>query len=613
MNNTTLNTNKLPNMNPSKNNMKNNYSKFRQYVVKHKKTSIAVAIILILVIYEIYKALFPASTVTTYVVEEVQKGSIVTNVTGSGQVSASNQITLQAKSSGNILKINATTGQTVKEGQVIAQIDNPSAYLDLQSAQIAYQKLVQPADSSTLIQAQNDLNSTKQSLAKSTDDLNNAYDSGYTNVASSYLDLSDAISGANDMLYSSGGYLTDINLVNRAQGVKSLRSTAGDNFDSAKRAYESALSAYRSSSRTNSQAQMDQLIKSTYDITKQVSSALKDLKNTIDYIKSTDPSVSSTASNTTLTQETTAATNLSTWLGKINSDLSNLSNSMNTISDLKNTIQNGPQTIAQKQASLDKITSGANNLDVQSQQISLSQAQLTYQNTFIKAPFDGVIAQITAKPSDAISSGTSIGTIITKNNVADITVNEVDAAKIAAGQKAVLTFDAIDGLEISGVVQSIDLIGTVTQGVVNYNVKITFDVQDDRVKSGMSVSASIITNNKQDVVVVPNSAVKIKNGTQYVEVFSANVPLSSTPEVVSETPIQQTVQVGLSNDTSTEITSGVSVGDRIITKTTTASATAAKTSAAPSLFGSGGNRGGTTGGGSGSVIRTGGGGAPAGR
>ena len=592
--------------------MKNNYSKFKQYVIKHKKTSIAVAIVLVIVIYEIYKSLFPASTVTMYTVADVQKGSIVTNVTGSGQVSASNQIDLKAKSSGSILRINTVTGQEVKAGQTIAQIDNPGAYLDLQSAQIAYQKLVQPADTSTLIQSQNDLNSAKQSLTKSADDLNNSYDTAYSSIASTYIDLTDVINGANDMLYSGTGFLSDQNLIARSNETKNLKNSAGVNFDKAKSAYNNVLQVYRSSSRSDSTSSIDSLIKTTYDVSKQLSSVLVQLKNTVDYIKNTDPNntSASTASNAAAN---TAASNLTSWIGKINSDLSSLSSSINSINDLKNTIQNGPQTLAQKQAGLDKITGGANDLDVASQKINLEQAQLAYQNIFITAPFDGVIAQITAKPSDTVSSGASIGTIITKNKVADITVNEVDAAKISAGQKATLTFDAIDGLSISGVVQSIDLVGTVTQGVVNYNVKITFDIQDDRVKSGMSVSASIITENKQDVIVVPNSAVKIKNGVQYVEVFSTNVATSTIPEVVSETPVQQEVTVGLSNDTSTEIVSGLNVGDRIITKTSTASATAAKTTAAPSLFGSGGNRGSTTGGGS--IIRTGGGGggAPAGR
>ena len=586
---------------------KNKFLKFKQYAFSHKKTSIVAIIILALLFYWLIKVIFPTPTITTYAVAEVQKGAIVTNVTGSGQVSASNQISLNAKSSGDILRINVTTGQEVKAGQVIAQIDNPSAYLNLQSAQIAYQKLVQPADAPTLIQAQNDLSNTKQSLAKSGDDINTAYDTAYNSVATTYIDLTSVTNGANDMLNGTG-FLSDQTLQGKSNTIKDLRTSAGADFDKVKRAYNDMLMVYRNSSRSNSTSSIDSLIKTTYTTTKDLSNVLIALKNTVDFIKNTDQNYSS--SNQTSVAMNTAMSSLTTWISSMNSDLSNLSSSMNNISDLNNTIKNGPQTLAQKQANLDKIIGGADDLDVASQKINLQQAQLTYQNIFITAPFDGVIAKITANPSDTVSSGASIGTIITKNKVADITVNEVDAAKIVAGQKASLTFDAIDGLSISGVVQSIDLVGTVTQGVVNYNVKITFDIQDDRVKSGMSVSASIITNNKQDVIVVPNSAVKIKKGIQYVDVFSANVATSTTPVTVNETPMQQEVTVGLSNDTSTEILSGLKVGDKIVTKTAVVSATAAKTSTAPSLFGSGGNRSGTTGGSS--IIRT-GGGAPAGR
>lgn len=550
------------------------YLKLKQYAFSHKKTSIVVTIVLALIIYWLVKIIFPASTVTTYAVSEVQKGSIVTNVTGSGQVSASNQIELKTKASGDILKVNVTTGQEVKAGQTIAQIDNPSAYLDLRSAQIAYAKFVQPADDSTRIQAENDLNSTKQSVAKASDNLNNAYDTGYNAVASTYLDLTDTMTGASDMLYSGTGFLSDQNLISMPTDTKMTKNRVGVSFDRIYNRYKDALVVYKSSSRSGSTDSIDQLLKTTYDITKEFSTVLKDFKNTVDYIKTIDSNHSSANSNAAAN---TAANNLTSWIGKINSDLSSLSNSINSIEDLKNTVKNGPQTLAQKQASYDKVIQGADSLDVEAQRINLQQKQLTYQNLFITAPFNGVIAKISVKPSDSVSSGASIGTIITKEKVADITVNEVDAAKIVTGQKATLTFDAISDLSITGIVQSIDLVGTVTQGVVNYNVKITFDVQDDRVKSGMSVSASIITNNKQDVIVVPNSAVKIKGGVQYIEIFSANVATSTVAQEVDETPFQQIVEVGLSNDTSTEIVSGLNVGDRIVTKTSTTNATAKKT------------------------------------
>jgi len=146
-------------------------------------------------------------------------------------------------------------------------------------------------------------------------------------------------------------------------------------------------------------------------------------------------------------------------------------------------------------------------------------------------------------------------------------------------------------------------VGTVSQGVVTYNVSISLDVDDVRVKPGMSVSAIIMTDSVQDVVVVPSSAIKNQNGLNYVEVF--NAPLASAlPGVQGSTstilPKQVEVQVGLVDDASTEITSGLKVGDIIVIKTITA--TTKTTTSAPSILGSmgGNNKGGASGG---SAIR----------
>ena len=65
-----------------------------------------------------------------------------------------------------------------------------------------------------------------------------------------------------------------------------------------------------------------------------------------------------------------------------------------------------------------------------------------------------------------------------------------DFLTIKVGDKATLTFDAVTDLSISGQVAEIDTVGTVSQGVVSYALKIAFDTQDTRVKPGMTVSAA---------------------------------------------------------------------------------------------------------------------------
>jgi len=163
--------------------------------------------------------------------------------------------------------------------------------------------------------------------------------------------------------------------------------------------------------------------------------------------------------------------------------------------------------------------------------------------------------------SSSSSSNSSAAMVIDdlSSMKASISINEVDATKVKAGQKVSLTFDAIDGLTLTGKVDEISAVGTDTQGVVTYPATISFDSLDERVRPQMSVSATITTDVKQDVLMVSNSAVKTSGDTHYVLVMQ------------NGTPVQTTIEIGSSNDTSTEITKGLNEGDTIVTQTITKS------------------------------------------
>jgi RND family efflux transporter MFP subunit len=204
---------------------------------------------------------------------------------------------------------------------------------------------------------------------------------------------------------------------------------------------------------------------------------------------------------------------------------------------------------------------------ITSAQAQLQNAQTTYDSTILKAPFDGVVASVAYSTGDKVTAGTTIATIITKQQVAKISLNEVDAAKVKVGQKATMTFSAVTDLTVTGTVEDVDNIGTVSQNVVNFTVKIVLDIQDPRIKPGMSVAVSIITASSQDVLMVPSAAVHTGNGASYVE-------------ILKDGKIQQVnITAGLSNDTSTEISgTGIAAGDEVVTQTITGSS---KTGATP--------------------------------
>jgi len=225
----------------------------------------------------------------------------------------------------------------------------------------------------------------------------------------------------------------------------------------------------------------------------------------------------------------------------------------------------------------------------------------------VRAPFDGIVAKVSVQNTDAVSAATPIVTLIARQKVAEITLNEVDAAKVKVGQKVTLTFDAVDGLSISGEVVEVGTLGTVTQGVVNYTAKIGFDTQDERVKPGMSVRAAIILETKSDVVLVPNAAVKASGNRRYVETLqgaaSSSAATAQAGGLITGAPQPQTVEVGAANDSETEITSGLNGTESVVVQTILpASATKAASSGSsgvrlPGLGGGGGGGGAFRGGG----------------
>jgi HlyD family secretion protein len=291
-------------------------------------------------------------------------------------------------------------------------------------------------------------------------------------------------------------------------------------------------------------------------------------------------------------QVTDYQSSISTYLTKTNSQIVNLTGGQNSITS-------GQQSLANSRRALESAQE-SNPLDVASQENTVKQREAALQdarenlaNYSIRAPFAGVVTKVAVKKGDAVSGSTAVATVLTKQRVAEISLNEMDVAKIKSGQKTTLTFDAIDGLTITGSVLEIDSLGTVTQGVVTYNVEIGFDTQDDSIKPGMSVSAAIITDSRQNVLLLPNSAIKSLGGSYYVEI-PANPVMGATADaagiILDTPPRQQAVELGLANDSQTEILSGLKEGDSIITRTVTASSTQAATQTKSLIPGAGSTR-----------------------
>jgi multidrug efflux pump subunit AcrA (membrane-fusion protein) len=229
----------------------------------------------------------------------------------------------------------------------------------------------------------------------------------------------------------------------------------------------------------------------------------------------------------------------------------------------------------------------------------------------VTAPITGYITTLSINNGDQLgSSGTSsssrtsggVSTSSSSNSApiiisnlsdlqAQVQIAETDRPKVKTGQKVEVTFDAVPDLTITGKVRQIDAVGTSSSGVVTYNVTVSFDVQDKRLNPGMTASASIITQVLTDVLLVPNAAVKTDaTGASYVQVLA-------TP---NGTPTNVTVTVGPAGDTETQITSGLTGNENVVTQTISAGSTSSTgTRSGLSVIGGGGRGFGGGGGGAG--------------
>lgn len=559
----------------------------KKWVTDHRLASVIILVILILVGYWVYSRSAATDSAPEYVFGQVKRGNIVSTVSGTGQISAANQIELKSKVSGDITKLYVNTGDTVKAGDPILDIDSHDALIALQNARISYQKLTKPTDQVSLLQSENSLASSKQSAKEAADSLVKYYDDGFTDMVSAFTDLPDIMSGLNDMLFSSDGFLNvGPGVSNRTR--ESVR-TAISSYNIASTDYDKVFNTYKNTYRTSASSTLESVISSTYEMVKEIADAAKSAKDSVDYIRDAEKDDSSDA--------IAAQDDLNTWIGQINDHLVELLSITNGINNAKTNIAQSNSDVREKTESLAKLVAGADPLDIQSERLSLSEKEYAYKNYFIKAPFDGVVAKLSVRPVDSVSSGASFGTLVGSGMIATITLNEVDVLKVKTGQPARLTFDAIDGLTIPGIVAAVDQVGTVSQGVVSYTVTIAFDRNDDRIRSGMSSSATIVTDERNAVLTVPNSAIKSRgfgqNSYKYVEIKDEN---NSSTASTSLTQIK--VETGLSNDTLTEVTSGLSEGDSIVVRTV--AATTARTTTAPSIFGNIGARG--AGGGTGQRV-----------
>jgi HlyD family secretion protein len=205
------------------------------------------------------------------------------------------------------------------------------------------------------------------------------------------------------------------------------------------------------------------------------------------------------------------------------------------------------------QREFDRLNNG-NMSDIVAAQARVDAAQATLNLARVISPFSGIVTEAHPLSGDQVGAGdTAFRLDDLSSLLVDVKVSEVDINSVSIGQPVTLTFDAILGKEYHGKVVEVTQAGTADQGVVNFTVTVELTDADSMVKPGMTAAVNIVVKEMQDVLLVPNRAIRVVNGQRVVYLL------------LNGKPVPKDLSLGSSSDTMSVVASGdVKEGDTVV-------------------------------------------------
>jgi len=209
-------------------------------------------------------------------------------------------------------------------------------------------------------------------------------------------------------------------------------------------------------------------------------------------------------------------------------------------------------------ATLAKLENDSVHDSLTQSSMSLQEAQLSLDNYYdnlenynITAPISGKVIQKNIKAGEKLDNSNSQTPMAIISDLSKlvftISVDELDISKISLGQQVMITADALQGQRFTGVIDNISIVGTSSNGVTSYPIRVLIDNSEETsLIPGMNVDATIIIETKENVLRVPTTAVNRGN----------------TVTLTDGTQTQ--VELGLSDSSYVEVISGLSEGDEVI-------------------------------------------------
>ncbi len=479
----------------------------------------------------------------------VSTADVVETISETGSIEPIKDVALAFEFGGRVEDIPAEKGMLVQEGDVLVQLDSikqsadlTAAYARFEMEQVRLQELLEGADQASLAVSESGVEAAqvayenaKRTLDETTAQHNQLVENARTTLRSSDLQayLTNSEHSASDASYAAptitgtyeseedGAYIVELYRSNTPSGY-SFRATGLETF-------------------TGSVSTAREIPLGTRGL----------------YIQFPEDFAKGTAWEIPIPN-----TRAATYLTHLNAYTAALNARDVAIASAESTLKAAEASLEQVQLQYDQSASSARNEQIQAQRAVVRQteaavatAEAAYNNTVIRAPFNGVVTELDIQKGELVAAGAPVVSLISEDNF-EITVNisESDIKEITVDDTATVTLDAYDDEVFEAYVVSVAPHANIVDGVRVFEVKLRFTQKHDLIRSGLSADIDILAEVHTDVLAIPSRAIAEDSEGKFVRSY-AHGSLERIP-----------VTVGLRGSNGlTEITGGLQEGQMIVT------------------------------------------------
>jgi HlyD family secretion protein len=474
----------------------------------------------------------------------VTRGTITEVVSVTGNTTPIQSLDLSFPTGGTIAAVYKNAGDTVRAGDVLEELNTSGLQAQLAQAQATVQAAQATLDGLQAGPTVQTIQVAQAAVATAQQALTNTY----TSVTNAF---TDAYAKANDAVYNQVGTFYNNPDSSNPQLVFLLNDPQVSNDANTQRVkvgnelneWQTEIAAFSAMTTLPSTSTLSQALQNAIAHLSVVTTMLN--TDAIAIVDATSLSASTSA----------------TYKNDVANAITEVSSATTAINTIQQSIASEQAAVAQAQAQLAQTLSGSTSQAIAAQQAQVASAQANVQsiqvniaNASLASPINGVVTTQNAKVGQIAAAGQIMTSIISGNNFeVDAYVPETDIGKVAIGNTVSMTFDAFPNETFAGKVFYIDPAETILSGVVDYLVKVSFNVPDTRIKSGLTANLNINTQTDANALILPQYAVIQNASGTYVDIVRNG----------KEIPIPVTLGISDQNG-NVEIVSGVTAGEQVI-------------------------------------------------